>query len=126
MGCNGGNFLEAKIKEIRLKEGDRNIIFFHKMTNYHKKMNNIKRIRIKGEWLEGKDVKSEVVNVFKDLLIDVGDWRANSKDLIFFRLDGSEAVILEVPFIEKEVHLALVDLNQDKALIVDGFTISFW
>lgn len=76
--------------------------------------------------MEGEDVKSEVVNVFKDLLINVGDWRASLKGLIFFRLDGSEAVILEVSFTEIEVHLALVDLNQDKALIVDGFTISFW
>lgn len=52
---------------------------------------SIERIIIKGEWLEGEEVKTGVVNAFKDLLTNPGDWRTSSKGLIFSRVDGSEA-----------------------------------
>ena len=34
--------------EMRLKEGDRNASFFHRMTNTYRRRNNIDRIRING------------------------------------------------------------------------------
>ena len=37
-----------------------------------------------------------------------------------------EALILEVPFTEDEVHIALGELNGDKAPAPDGFTVAFW
>ena len=37
-----------------------------------------------------------------------------------------EALSLEVPFTEDEVHVALVDLNGDKAPRLDGFMATFW
>ena len=66
-----------KSREIWLKEGDRNTGFFHIMANSHKKSNTIERIRIGGEWLEGEgEVRTGIVNAFKDLLSDPGTWES--------------------------------------------------
>ena len=62
-----------KLREIWLKEGDRNTGFFHKMANSHRKRNNIDRIRIGDHWLNGtEEVKTGFVNAFKELLGDPG------------------------------------------------------
>ena len=37
-----------------------------------------------------------------------------------------EAGLLELPFSEAEVQAALMDMNGDKALGPDGFTLAFW
>ena len=103
------------------------LVFFHKMTNSHRKRNNIDRIRIGDQWLTGTDeVKFGIVKAFKELLGDLGDWRASPEGLNFSRLNDMEALSLEVPFTENEVHVALVDLNGDKAPGPDGFTAAFW
>ena len=116
-----------KSREIWLKEGDKNIGFFHKMANSHRKRNNIERIRIGGDWLNGtEEVRTCIVNAFKVLLFYLRDWRASLEGLNFFRLNGTEATRLEVPFTEEEVHAALADLNGDKAPGLDGFTATFW
>ena len=54
------------------------------------------------------------MKAFKELLGDPGDWRASPKGLNFSRLNDMEALRLEVPFMEDEVHVALADLNGDK------------
>ena len=46
MDFDGRNVLETKIKEIWLKEGDRNTSFFHKMTNAHRRRNQMARVKI--------------------------------------------------------------------------------
>ena len=46
--------------------------------------------------------------------------------LNFSRLNDMEALRLEVPFTEEEVHVALADLNGNKAPGPDGFTAAFW
>ena len=58
-----------------LKEGDRNTSFFHKMTNTHKRRNNVDKIRINGVWLsEENEIKEGVVvNVFRSLLSNPRD-----------------------------------------------------
>ena len=116
-----------KSREIWLKEGDRNTGFFHKMANSHRRRNNIDRIRIGDQWLTGlEEVKLGIVKAFKELLGDPGEWRASPVGLNFSRLNDMEALSLEVPFTEDEVHVALVDLNRDKAPGPDGFTAAFW
>ena len=116
-----------KSREIWLKEGDRNNGFFHKMANYHRKMNNIDRICIGDQWLTGtEEVKLGIVKAFKELFGDPGDWRASPEGLNFSRLNDMEALRLEVPFMEDKVHVALDDLNGDKAPGPDGFTAAFW
>ena len=116
-----------KSREIWLKEGDRNTSFFHKMANSCKRRNNIERIRIKGVWVNGEEeARIGIVNAFKELLSDPGVWRASPKGLNFSKLEELEATRLELPFSKEEVHTALFDLNDDKALGPDGFTAAFW
>ena len=116
-----------KSREIWLKKGDRNTGFFHRMANSHKRSNTIERIWIGGEWLEGDgEVRTSIVNAFKDLLFNPGTWRASPEGLDFSRLEVSAASKLEEPFTEEEVHAALLNLNGDKAPGPDGFTVAFW
>ena len=89
---------------------------FPQMANSHKKSNNIERIRIGGDWLEGDgEVRTGIVNAFKVLLSDPGSWRASPEGLDFSRLEVSAASKLEEPFTEAEIHAALLNLNGDKA-----------
>ena len=115
----------------REKSGSRRVIgtlvFFHKMANSHRKRNNIDRIHIGDKFLNGtEEVKVGIVKVVKDLFGDPGGWRASPEGLNFSRLNDMEALSLEVPFTEDEVHGALPDLNGDKAPGLDGFTVALW
>ena len=97
------------------------------MANSYRKRNNIDRICIGGDWLNGiEEVRTCIVNAFKVSLSDPGDWRASPVGLNFFRLNDTKATRLEVLFTEEEVHVALADLNGDKAPGLDGFTAAFW
>ena len=121
-------FLRGRSRE---KSGSRRVIgtlfFFHKMENSHRKRNNIDRICTGDQWLTGtEEVKLGIVKAFKELLGDPGDWRAILEGLNFSRLNDMEALRLEVPFTEDKVHIALDDLNGDKAPGPDGFTAAFW
>ena len=71
-----------------MKKGDSYIGFFHRMSNSHKRSNTIERIWIGGEWLEGDgEVRTGIVNAFKDLLFNPGTWRASPEGLDFSRLE---------------------------------------
>ena len=74
-------------------------------------------MRINGEWATEESVlRMDIVDAFKSLLSDPGDWRASTKGLSFSRINEVEASNLERPFTEEEVLSALFDLNGDKAL----------
>ena len=57
---------------------------------------------------------------------DPNEWRANIQGLIFSRIFVLQATGLELSYKTKEVLVALRDINGDKALGSDGFTIAFW
>ena len=116
-----------KSREIWLKEGDRYTKFFRKMANSHIKHNQMIGLKIDGVWhLDGQDLQQGIVNAFQSLLTDPVDWRANMEGLIFSKLEDQEAVRLEKPFMEEEVFFALCELNEEKALGPDGYTVAFW
>ena len=116
-----------KFREIWLKEGDRNTKFFHKMTNSHRKHNEMIGLKIDGVChKEGQDLQQGIVNAFQSLLIDPRDWRANVEGLTFSKLEDQEAARLEKPFMEEEVFISLHELNGEKATGPNGFTVAFW
>ena len=46
-----------KSRETWLKEGDKNMRFFHKMTNSNRRRNCLKKIKVNGIWLsENQDI----------------------------------------------------------------------
>ena len=54
------------------------------------------------------------------------EWRANIEGLPFVALTLEEATSLQVPYREEEVFSALREMNGDKALGPNGFSLSFW
>ncbi|RVW95136.1 putative ribonuclease H protein [Vitis vinifera] len=83
-------------RELWLREGDRNTGYFHRMANAHRRRHTMERIKI-----------------------NIGGLNLN-------QISQQEADILELPFMEEEVHSALMDMNGDKAPGLDGFTGAFW
>ena len=66
------------------------------------------------------------MNAFQQLLSEELDWKADIEGLHLQSLNSSEAEGLELPFIEEEIHSALLEMNGDKAPGPDGFTMAFW
>ena len=120
-------YWRQKSREIWLKEGDRNTGFFHRMENSHKRGNHIIKMKINENWVtEDADLKLGIVGAFKSLLTDTGEWKANIDGLTFQSINEDDASKMENPFTVEEVFIALSNLNGDKALGPDGFTMAFW
>ncbi|RVW21265.1 LINE-1 reverse transcriptase-like [Vitis vinifera] len=79
-------------------------------------------------WLrEGdKNTGTGIVDAFHRLLTEDSEWKADIRGVNLNRISQQEADILELPFMEEEVHSALRDMNGDKAPGPDGFTGAFW
>ncbi|RVX22754.1 hypothetical protein CK203_008374 [Vitis vinifera] len=113
-------------RELWLREGDRNTGYFHRMAMTHRRRNSMDRIKINGVWLsEEQEVRTGIVDAFKQLLTEDSEWKADIGGLNLNQISQQEAEILELPFSEDEVHSALMDMNGDKALGLDGFTVAF-
>ncbi|RVX01665.1 Transposon TX1 uncharacterized 149 kDa protein [Vitis vinifera] len=114
-------------RELWLKEGDKNIGFFHRMANAHRRNNSREKIKINGRWLEEEqEVREGVVNAFQQLLSEEPAWKADIEGLNLQRLNHFETEGLEQPFTEEEIHVALMGMNGDKAPGPEGFTVAFW
>ena len=116
-----------KSRKVWLKEGDRNMSFFHRMTNAHRRRYQMVRVKINGTWIiDDSEIKEEVSRAFQLLLSTNGDWRPCISGLFFERLENLEVEGLEKPFTKEEVFGALSDFSRDKAPGLDGFSITFW
>ena len=114
-------------RELWLKEGDKNIGFFHRMTNAHRRNNSLDRIKINKVWLtEEQEVREGIVNAFQQLLSEEPGWRVDIEGLHLHCRSFQEAENLELPFSKEEIHFALLEMNGDKAPGSDGFTVAFW
>ena len=110
-----------------LKEGDKNTGFFHRMANAHRRRNNVDQIKINGVWhSEENGISEGIVNAFRSLLSNPGDWRPPLSGLQCETLQNLDVDTLEAQFTEEEVHGALLGCNGDKAPGPDGFTMAFW
>ena len=110
-----------------LKKGDKNTGFSHRMANAHRRRNNVDQIRINGVWYSEENGISEgIVNAFRSLLSNPGDWRPPLSVLQCETLQNLDVDTLEVSFTEEEVHGALMGCSGDKAPGPNGFTMAFW
>ena len=115
------------LRELSLKEMDKNTGFFHRMAIAHRRNNSLDKIKINGVWLaEEQEVSEGIVNAFQQLLSEEPGCRADIEGLHLQHLNLSEAEVLELPFIEEEIHSTLVEMNGDKAPGPNGFTVTFW
>ena len=97
------------------------------MANSRRRGNHITKMKINEVWVKEDDEMNQgIVEAFKSLLSDTGEWRANLEGLNFQRINEAEAERLETPFTVDEVFTTLSNLNGDKALGSDGYTLAFW
>ncbi|XP_034673420.1 uncharacterized protein LOC117904775 [Vitis riparia] len=114
-------------RELWLREGDRNTGYFHCMENAHQMRNTMDRIKVNGIWLsEEQEVRTGIENAFKQLLKEDSEWNADIGGLSLNQISQQEVDTLELPFMEDEIHSALMDMNGDKTPSLDGFTVAFW
>ena len=87
----------------------------------------MKKIKVNGTWLsEDHDIQRGVVRAFQNLLSDPGGWCPCLNSLEFDSIGVEETARLEEMFSVEEVSSALSELNGDKALGPDGFSLAFW
>ena len=114
-------------RELWLREGDRNMGYFHRMATAHRRRNTMDRIKVNGIWLsEEQEVRTGIADAFKQLLPEDSEWKADIGGLNLNQISQQETDTLEFPFMEDEVHSTLMDMNGDKAPGPDDFTMAFW
>ena len=66
------------LRELWLREGDRNTGYFHRMATAHRRRNSLDRIKINGVWLsEEQEVRTGIADAFKQLLTKDLEWKAD-------------------------------------------------
>ncbi|KAJ9697005.1 hypothetical protein PVL29_008976 [Vitis rotundifolia] len=89
------------LRELWLKEGDRNTGYFHRMANAHRRVNSLDRIKINGVWLsEDQEVREGIAHAYHQLLSDNPGWKADIGSLQLKQISQPEAEGLELPFSE--------------------------
>ena len=114
-------------REIWLREGDRNMSYFHCMANANRRNNYLDRIKIDGVCLsEEQEVREGIANAYQQMLSEDSGWQVDIGRLRLDQISHQEAENLEAPFSEAELHSTLMEMNGDKASGSDGFIVAFW
>ena len=71
-------------------------------------------------------MREEIVNSFQQMLSEDMEWKADIGRIQMDHISRQEAESLGIPFTENEIYSALMEMNGDKALGPDGFTVAFW
>ena len=72
-----------------------------------------------------REVQDQVVEFYKNLLEELESWRPTVDGLEFTCLDETERLSLEREFDKEEILVVLKEVEGDKALGPDGFTMGF-
>ena len=109
-----------------MKEGDNNTRFFHLVANSHRRTNYIWGIEVDGVLYEDEEeVWPKVVLFYQSLYIESDTWRPFMDGLEFASIEDDERLDLERDFSKEEVVKVLQEMEGDKALGLDGFTMAF-
>jgi hypothetical protein len=116
-----------KSRVLWLKEGDNNTKFFHQMANSHRHNNYMERVEVDGTVFEVEsEVRAKVVQFYVSLYQEQESWRPTVDELDFDMISEEEQALLERKFDREEVLQVVKDLQGDKALGPDGFTMAFF
>ena len=117
---------KQKSRVLWLKKGDNNTRFFHKMANFNRRHNFMKRVEVGGVIHENASaIKDNVVCFYENLYQETEAWRPTVDGLDFHSIGADETSLLERKFDREEVLLVLKDLQGDKAPGPDGFSMPF-
>ena len=110
-----------------IKERDNNTKFFHRMANSHRMYNHLRTLEVDGVVFEEEfEVTNKVVQFYKNLYKESEGWRPFVEGLEFDYIGDTERVWLERKFAREEILQVVNDLEGDKALVLDGFTMAFY
>jgi hypothetical protein len=116
-----------KSRVLQLKEGDNNTKYFHKMANSNRRRNYMHRVEVDGIVHEtDKEIRDNVVSFYEDLYQEKESWRPSVDGLDFNSIGAAESSHLERNFDREEVFQVLKELQGDKALGPDGFSMAFF
>ena len=112
---------------LYIKEGDNNTKFFHKMANSHRRFNHLRTLEVdEVVFKEESEVTNQVIQFYKNLYKETEGWRPFVEGLEFDCIRDMERVWLERKFEREEILQIVSDLEGDKALGLDGFTMTFY
>ncbi|XP_077249376.1 uncharacterized protein LOC143888872 [Tasmannia lanceolata] len=110
-----------------LKEGDKNIAFFHAMASVRRRGNRIEALHVNDEVIDNKEgIIKEIIDYFQSLYTSEGVMRMVPEGVPFMSLSELDQQSLERPFIEEEIERRVFSLGRDKAPGPDGFCIAFF
>ena len=116
-----------KSRAMWLKEGDKNMKYFHKVANSHRRHNTVHHLSINGVLSTDQDaIKDHISCFYKNLYIEETIRRPLLDDLHFDSISSEEAVWLERPFENDEIFNVVSNMNGDKSLGPDGFSMTFY
>jgi hypothetical protein len=116
-----------KSRILWLKEGDNNTKFFHKMANSHRRYNYMDKVKVDGVVFEEEsEIREKVVHFYESLYQESETWRPMVDEIEFDVITANESALLERQFDKDEVLQVVKDLQGDKALGPDGFTMAFF
>ncbi|XP_062099843.1 uncharacterized protein LOC133805695 [Humulus lupulus] len=121
-------FWSQRSKQLWLKEGDQNTMFFHASASARHRKNHISRLRnASGEWVEWNSGLADTIsNYFTGLFTARHmDWSAITNCIQPSNTDQQNMELLK-PVEEEELKAALFQIHPDKSPGPDGMTSAFY
>ncbi len=119
--------MEAKVKAIWFKEGDKNGKYFHKVSNSHRHHNSMRQLSIDGEISsDQKAIMGKISSFYQNLYTEESFCRPMLDGLGFSSITEEKAAWLERPFEEEELSKVVRSMNGDKSPCPDGFSMAIF
>ena len=110
-----------------IKERDNNTKFFHKIANSHRRYNHLSFLEVDGViYDDGAEIAAQVVQFYKTMYQKPEEWRPFVEGLEFDQIGELERGWLERRFEKDEILSVVRDIEGDKALGPDGFSMAFF
>lgn len=118
---------KQKAKVQWLREGDKNTKFFHRIASSRRNTNFIHNlVEENGNEVNASDLHNHITSYFMNLCKDQGIKRPKLEGLEFKRLSVEKRKWLKRPFEECEIKRVVWNIEDDKALGPDGFSMAFF